>query len=94
MASAPSEDRDKVMTPGPRPGRPGRHRLDATSLIAGVSFVAVAVAYWFAELDTLRDHARILWPLVLLALGAALLTTGWRNKPDRQDRARPDRPGS
>ncbi|CAN5733619.1 hypothetical protein BH20ACT2_BH20ACT2_15320 [soil metagenome] len=70
-----------------------RHRVDAASLIAGLSFTAIALAYWFADLDTLRDHARVLWPLVLLALGAALLATGMQRKTGHPGSGDPPGPG-
>lgn len=57
---------------------PRRHRLDPTALLAGLAFVAVGVAFLAFDLDSLGDQARVLWPLLLLALGVALLLGGWQ----------------
>ncbi|MEZ0092146.1 hypothetical protein [Streptacidiphilus sp. EB129] len=46
-----------------------RHQLDLFSLVAGVSFVAVAVFYLFDSIGRLHVDARLVVPLLLIALG-------------------------
>jgi hypothetical protein len=51
-----------------------RHRgLDHTSLVAGVVVLLIAAAFAFGDPDSLRDQGRLMGPLVLLGIGAALL---------------------
>ena len=50
-----------------------RRPVDHTSLIAGVVVLAIAAAFAFGDPDSLRDQGRVMGPLVLLGVGAALL---------------------
>ncbi len=38
----------------------------------------MGVAFLAFDLDSLGDQARVLWPLLLLAPGVALLLGGWQ----------------
>jgi hypothetical protein len=48
-----------------------RHELDLTSLVAGVVFVAIAVAYLVGEATDVRVSAGWVLPLGLIGLGLA-----------------------
>jgi hypothetical protein len=73
-------DLDRPAADGTRPsdasteGLAGRRRpLDTTSLVAGVVVLAIAAAFAFGDPDSIRDQGRVIGPLALLGLGAALL---------------------
>jgi len=55
-----------------------RHDLDWVSLIAGVVFTAIALLYLVMGLTDLTFDGRFVWPLVLVALGAAGVATAVR----------------
>ena len=48
-------------------------RIDRTSVVFGVFFVLVGVAYLLDRLDVWTVRARYLPPIVLIALGVAVL---------------------
>ena len=48
-------------------------RIDQTSVVFGVFFILVGVAYLFDRLDVWTVRARYLPPIVLIALGVAVL---------------------
>ena len=48
-----------------------RHRIDLFSLLAGLLFVAFAVAYVIGAYTTVHVNARIALPLLLVWLGIA-----------------------
>ncbi len=48
-------------------------RLDPVALVAGLVFLAMALAFSIAELDTIEDQVRYIWPTALLALGLGML---------------------
>ena len=50
-----------------------RRGLDHTSLVAGVVVLLIAAAFAFGDPDSFRDQGRLMGPLVLLGIGAALL---------------------
>jgi hypothetical protein len=52
-----------------------RHDLDWVSLIAGLVFLAFAVAYAVAALTDVSIDGRFVWPVVFVALGAAGVAT-------------------
>jgi len=52
-----------------------RHDLDWVSLIAGLVFLAFAVVYTIASLTDASFDGRFVWPIVLVALGAAGVAT-------------------
>ena len=53
---------------------PARRRsLDHTSLVAGVVVLLIAAAFAFGDPDSVREQGRLIGPLVLLGIGAALL---------------------
>ena len=65
---------DTVATGTDGDADPVRHRgLDHTSLVAGVVVLLIAAAFAFGDPDSLRDQGRLMGPLVLLGIGAALL---------------------
>ena len=52
-----------------------RHDLDWVSLIAGAVFLLFAVGYAVAGVTDLELDGRIVWPVVLVALGAGGIAT-------------------
>lgn len=52
---------------------PQRRLLDVTALVAGVAVLAFCAAVTFGDLDTVDDQFRVVWPLVLGAIGIGLL---------------------
>jgi hypothetical protein len=56
-----------------------RHRLDITSLIAGVAFLGIAVLFLAGDLGSFADQAHFLWPGLLILIGLALLVSGPRS---------------
>jgi hypothetical protein len=55
-----------------------RHELDWVSLIAGLVFTVFAIVYLISPAVDLRVDGRYVWPVVLVALGAAGLATALR----------------
>jgi hypothetical protein len=55
-----------------------RHELDWVSLIAGIVFTGIAVLYLVVAGTDLNVDARIVWPVVLVALGLAGVATAVR----------------
>ena len=54
-----------------------RHPLDTTSLLAGLAFVLLGFVTLVGH-PSLGDQARVVWPVLLAALGASLLLSGIR----------------
>jgi len=52
-----------------------RHDLDWVSLIAGLVFLAFSAIYTVASLTDVSIDGRFVWPIVLVALGAAGVAT-------------------
>ena len=52
-----------------------RHDLDWVSLIAGLVFLVFAVVYTVASLTDVSLDGRFVWPIILVALGAAGVAT-------------------
>jgi len=52
-----------------------RHDLDWVSLIAGLVFLVFAVVYTVASLTDVSLDGRFVWPIILVALGAAGIAT-------------------
>jgi cytochrome c oxidase subunit IV len=63
-----------------------RHPLDLVSLVAGVIFSLVGLAFLVGALGSVDVQLRWLWPVVLVVLGLALLAG---NRPGRS-RQQPD----
>lgn len=63
-----------------------RHALDLTSLLAGLVFVAVAIGFLAGGIDSQEAQLTVMWPLLLIALGIALLAGGPRQLEDGKDR--------
>ena len=53
--------------------RSERPPFDLSSLVAGIVVLALAAAFAFGDLDTVRDQARIVWPIALLGVGVGFL---------------------
>ena len=59
-----------------------RHRLDVLSLTAGALFVALGITFLAAG-NALIDAARWVWPIMLVSLGVAGLSSALRrDEPD------------
>lgn len=52
-----------------------RHDLDWVSLIGGIVFTGIALLYLVVAVTDATVDARLVWPLVLVALGAAGIAT-------------------
>jgi uncharacterized integral membrane protein len=52
-----------------------RHDLDWISLIGGIVFTAIALLYLVVAVTDVSVDQRLVWPLVLVALGAAGIAT-------------------
>jgi uncharacterized integral membrane protein len=52
-----------------------RHDLDWISLIAGIVFTGLALLYLVVGVTDVNVDQRFVWPLVLVALGAAGIAT-------------------
>jgi uncharacterized integral membrane protein len=52
-----------------------RHDLDWVALIAGLVFTGIAAVYLVASLTDASVDGRFVWPVVLVALGAAGVAT-------------------
>lgn len=52
-----------------------RHDLDWISLIAGIIFTGLALLYLVVGVTDVNVDQRFVWPLVLVALGAAGIAT-------------------
>ncbi len=52
-----------------------RHDLDWVSLIAGAVFTGIALLYLVVAVTDVSVDQRLVWPLVLVALGAAGIAT-------------------
>lgn len=63
-----------------------RHELDWVSLIAGVVFTAFAAVYLVSPVLDVRLDGRLVWPVILVALGLAGLATAVRANA-REERA-------
>jgi uncharacterized integral membrane protein len=67
-----------------------RHDLDWVSLIAGIVFLLLAVGYAVGGVTDLELDGRIVWPVVLVALGAGGIATAVSANA-REERAFADR---
>ncbi len=57
-------------------------RVDVGGMLAGFAFVALGVAFLLDELDIIELRAEVVWPVVLIALGAAIaLGALFRHRP-------------
>lgn len=56
------------------------HRLDPTSLIAGLLFVGLGLVFLSDQAGTIDLEVRWIWPALLIGLGVALLVP--RRAPD------------
>jgi hypothetical protein len=52
-----------------------RHELDWISLIAGIVFTGIALLYLVVAVTDVTVDQRLVWPLVLVAIGAAGVAT-------------------
>ena len=66
-----------------------RHDLDWVSLIAGLVFLVFAVVYTIASLTDVSIDGRFVWPIILVALGAAGIATAV-TATQRQEKALAD----
>ena len=62
-----------------------RHPLDVISLIFGVLFFVVGLPFLLGRVDLFTLDLSWAWPLVAIALGAALLITSRRDRSSRDD---------
>lgn len=63
-----------------------RHPLDPLSLIFGVLFAGMGLAFLVTRLDITNANLRWIWPLPLLGLGAFMIAFGMH----RSSEAAPD----
>lgn len=48
-------------------------RFDLVVLVAGLVFLAMAVAFTVADMDSLETQVRVVWPTSMLAIGGGML---------------------
>jgi hypothetical protein len=70
-----------------------RHDLDWVSLIAGAVFLLFAIGYAISGVTDLELDGRIVWPVVLVALGAGGIATAVSANA-REERSFAEREGS
>jgi hypothetical protein len=58
-----------------------RHRFDAFSFLAGATTVTIALLVLFDAASLRAIDLRVIGPVIVLALGAALLVGGGRDRP-------------
>jgi hypothetical protein len=58
--------------------RPGAGRFDSGALGFGIFFVVVGVVFLLERLGVLEVRAAVVWPLLLIVLGLALLVAARR----------------
>ena len=66
-----------------------RHELDPISLIFGFAFTGLGVLFLIGQADQAL-RLRWVWPILLLALGAAILLDVTRGRPTTDPAAAPD----
>lgn len=55
-------------------------RLDLVSLVAGVVFVGMALAFALGDLDDFEDQVTYVWPVALLGIGLGMLLGARRRR--------------
>ena len=63
------------------------------TFVAGLMFIVVGVIYLFEVIGAWDVDATRLWPILLIAVGAVVLISGWRRK-DAPSHIEPPEPGS
>ena len=66
-----------------------RHELDLTSLLAGMLFIGLGLAFVLELTEVVDVDARWIWPVLFLGLGAAGLASSLRTVSQRDDTQRP-----
>jgi hypothetical protein len=57
-------------------------RIDVGAIVAGLVFAGLGVAFLFDQLDLWELRSEVIWPAVLIALGAAIaLGALFRRRP-------------
>jgi hypothetical protein len=59
-----------------------RHSLDPLSLIFGVLFAGLGLAFLLVRVDVTSTNLRWIWPLPLLGLGALMIAAGVRRSTE------------
>jgi hypothetical protein len=59
-----------------------RHPLDPMSLVFGLLFAGLGLAFLIARIDIANTSLRWVWPLPLLALGALMIALGARRSTE------------
>lgn len=59
------------------------------SLAAGLVFIIIGVAFLLESLDVWSIEPEVLWPSLLIAIGAALLIGGGSNQGERRSPPQP-----
>jgi hypothetical protein len=59
-----------------------RHPLDPVSLVFGLLFAGLGLAFLIARIDIANTNLRWVWPLPLLALGALMIALGARRSAE------------
>ena len=67
-----------------------RHPFDPFSLVFGLTFATIGVAFAFGEGDALDIEPRALVAAIMLFLGALLLALIWRRSAAEADRSSPE----
>jgi putative exporter of polyketide antibiotics len=59
-----------------------RHQLDPVSLVFGLLFAGLGLAFLVARIDIANTNLGWVWPLPLLALGALMIALGARRSAE------------
>jgi len=62
-----------------------RHGLDPFSLVAGVVFSSIGVAFLLTRVNFARLHLRWAWPVPLIALGVLIVGLAYRSDRAREN---------
>ena len=60
-----------------------RRPYNRTAFVAGLVFVGLGVVFLLEALNVFELRARYLWPVVLIAIGAAILASGIKSSRRR-----------
>lgn len=61
----------------------GSRRYNRTAAVAGLVFVGLGILFLLEALDLFDLRARYLWPVVLIAIGGAILASGIKSSRRR-----------
>jgi cell wall-active antibiotic response 4TMS protein YvqF len=69
---------------------PSLGRYNRSAVIAGLIFVALGVVFLLEALNVFDLRAAYVWPVILIAIGGAIVASGLASSRKRQAGERPD----